>query len=270
MRSVLQWSQSARGCWSLILLFSLLYLLVYRSIESWSRERDAAIREKQEKIAELAALQNSPERQRTLRIHQLLDTLGESPRESVLRRRIRIDPGFEERMEEEFSLAGYQSFRENKIEHLAERARKLKLDLAAEASGGLPPHQVDEPHPQSQWARLSLSYHLVQTAIEAGIQSVERLEVAPAGTGEEDAELASCRMEMEMVCRSGQLWRLLYMLPMTSDEIRKSLEREDFPDHKPAIFVERILIRKNSDANPDQVRAWIRTVGFYLRPHADS
>jgi hypothetical protein len=37
------------------------------------------------------------------------------------------------------------------------------------------------------------------------------------------------------------------------------------PPEKPALFIDRLVIKKQSPDKPDEVRVWMRLVGFVLR-----
>ena len=273
MSVILQWSQSGRGCWFLLCLFSLLYLLVYRPVESRSRGLDAPILARQQKLESLREMERSPGRLRLRRIQEDLLAMEETAAHSPLLDRIGIDPEFEAPMADGFQLAVYDQERVSRIDALTDLARKRGIGIAEAVTEGFPDFDIDNHEPRRLWARLALAFHLIRTGIEADIDSFENLiEVQgpaelpslPERTSEtKDEPLRRCLLELELSTGSAALLRFLHMLPLTSEEIRETFGKEEFPPNKPALFVERILIRKNSPEKPSQVNAWIRIVGFY-------
>jgi hypothetical protein len=53
-------------------------------------------------------------------------------------------------------------------------------------------------------------------------------------------------------------------LPLRADELRAA-GLPEAPVDKPPLFVDRLIIRKQSPDKPDEVRVWLRVVGFVLR-----
>ena len=51
---------------------------------------------------------------------------------------------------------------------------------------------------------------------------------------------------------------------MRGEELRSTGLVEAPPD-KPALFIDRVVIKKQSPEKPDEVRVWMRLVGFVLR-----
>jgi hypothetical protein len=57
---------------------------------------------------------------------------------------------------------------------------------------------------------------------------------------------------------------LVKCLPLRADEIRAA-GLPEAPADKPALFVDRLIIQKQSPDKADEVHVWLRAVGFVLR-----
>ena len=57
---------------------------------------------------------------------------------------------------------------------------------------------------------------------------------------------------------------LLQCLPLRAEEIRAAGWLEA-PADKPVLFVDRLVVQKQSPAKPDEVHVWLRAIGFVLR-----
>src|ERR1035438_8460266 len=58
--------------------------------------------------------------------------------------------------------------------------------------------------------------------------------------------------------------KLIQSLPLRADEIRAA-GLPEAPADKPALFVDRLIVQKQSPDKPDEVHVWLRVVGFVLR-----
>jgi len=58
--------------------------------------------------------------------------------------------------------------------------------------------------------------------------------------------------------------KLIQSLPLRADEIRAAGLPEAASD-KPVLFIDRLIIAKQSPEKPDEVRVSLRTVGYVLR-----
>jgi hypothetical protein len=71
-------------------------------------------------------------------------------------------------------------------------------------------------------------------------------------------------LEIEFTASATNATRLLRCLPLRADEMRAAGLPEAPPD-KPVLFVDRLVVRKQSPDKPDEVRVSLRAVGFVLR-----
>ncbi len=71
-------------------------------------------------------------------------------------------------------------------------------------------------------------------------------------------------LQVEFTSSAVSAARLLQCLPLRADEIRAA-GLVEAPADKPALFIDRLILQKQSPDKPDEVHVWLRAVGFVLR-----
>jgi hypothetical protein len=118
------------------------------------------------------------------------------------------------------------------------------------------------------WAALSLTESLLRTALQCKVAAIQSLEVPPVLTNTPLASgterLAEIPLQVEFTASSASLAMLVQSLPLRADEIRAA-GLPEAPADKPALFIDRLIIQKQSPDKTDEVHVWLRAVGFVLR-----
>ncbi|MDW8309892.1 MAG: hypothetical protein RMK20_11020, partial [Verrucomicrobiales bacterium] len=81
------------------------------------------------------------------------------------------------------------------------------------------------------------------------------------------ATLAELPVQLELSGPAPNLARFLETLPQRGEELRAA-GQTNVPADKPALFIERLVLRKQTPERRDEVRATLRAVGFVLREAA--
>jgi hypothetical protein len=76
--------------------------------------------------------------------------------------------------------------------------------------------------------------------------------------------LAEIPLQVEFTASAASLAMLVQSLPLRADEIRAA-GLPEAPSEKPALFIDRLIIQKQSPDKTDEVHVWLRAVGFVLR-----
>ena len=76
--------------------------------------------------------------------------------------------------------------------------------------------------------------------------------------------LAEIPLQLEFVSTAGSLGRLLQSLPLRAEEIRAA-GLPEVSTNKPALYIDRLVVQKQSAEKTDEVHVWLRAVGFVLR-----
>ena len=118
------------------------------------------------------------------------------------------------------------------------------------------------------WAALSLVDSLLTTALQCGVSGIHSLEVPVALTNEPPASTPAAVIEIplqiELTASAASLLKLLQNLPLRADEMRATGLVEGLTNKAP-LFIERLIMKKQSPDKPDEVRVSLRAVGFVLR-----
>ena len=167
---------------------------------------------------------------------------------------------------EPFLLVEYQNEAGRRMDELARLAKQENVVLEPAVLAGFPEQSADMKEPALLWAELAFLDSLLTTAINAKVTTIHFMAAqmpltnAPSPTnGRSLAELpdadridraasptspGSCRP-----CRCGPTKSRPPGLPAA-------------PTNKPALFIDRLVLRKQSPDKPDEVRVSLRAVGF--------
>ena len=271
MRAIIRWSQSNRGCWAISCLILAYFLFVYRPLNARTKEKDSLLRQTWSRLETIHRKQQAPDRIDFNPISQSLKQLAPNMEgvKRALLSRIEIDGFYRDNSMELFQLVDYQNHRQEVIESLDKFAQARQSRIPPSVFEALPAHHSGLSDPDYLWVELTLTQHLLQSMIYAEVESISRLSVqrqsAPSANAGQLLPLIPVVSEVRFVCESGSLFRLLLMLPLRAEEIQKKLAI-DYPPNKPSLYVDQILIQKNSTERPARVAVWMKIVGFIPPP----
>lgn len=269
MRTIIRWAQSNRGCWAISCLILAYFLFVYRPLNARTKEKESQLRQTWNRIETIHRKKQAPDRSDFNHISQSLKRLAPNMKsvKQTLLSRIEIDSFYHDKSLEslEFQIVDYQSHRQEVIESLDKLAQTRQSQIPPSVFEGFPAHHSDLSHPNYLWIELLLTKHLLQSMICADVESISKLSVQRQRTPPIGANLPPPLIpvisEVQFVCDSGSLFRLLLMLPLRAEEIQKELNIA-YPANKPSLYVDQILIQKNSPEKPARVSVWMKIAGF--------
>ena len=270
MRTIIRWAQSNRGCWAISCLILAYFLFVYRPLNARTKEKESLLRQTWSRIETIHRKKQVPDRIDYNLISQSLKRLApnmESVKQTLLSR-IEIDSFYRDKdksLEFEFHLVDYENHRQEVIESLGKLAQIRQSQIPSSVFEGFPAYHSDLSHPNYLWFELALTQHLLQSMIYADVESISKLSVQRQRTPSADADrtppLIPVISEIQFACDSGSLFRLLVMLPLRAEEIQKELNIA-YPANKPSLYIDQILIQKNSPEKTSHVSVWMKIVGF--------
>jgi hypothetical protein len=167
-----------------------------------------------------------------------------------------------------FQLVDYENHRGNQQDDFRKLAAQSKITIAPSVFDGFPVHTADIRQPELLWAELALIENLLTTAIRCKVTSIDALSVPTAFTNSpppgEPWILAEIPARIELTAPASAVANLLRSLPRRADEM-KAAELPEALTQKPALFIDRLTLRKQSPEKPDEVQASLRVVGFVFR-----
>jgi hypothetical protein len=172
------------------------------------------------------------------------------------------------RMSEPFQLVEYQDERSKELDDLSALAKKHNTTVDPAVYAGFPDLTADVKQPALLWAALSLVDGLLRTAIQCDVAAIHNLETpigltnAPPTNGVD--RLVEIPLQAEFTTTVPNATKLIQSLPLRADEIRAVGLPEALPD-KPVLFIDRLVIAKQSPEKPDEVRVSLRAKGYVLR-----
>lgn len=169
-----------------------------------------------------------------------------------------------EQMSAPFQLFEYENARGREMEDLARLAKQNKVVLDPGVFAGFPEHTADVRQPELLWASLAMIDSLLRTAIHCQVTAIHSLQSpvvltnAPGSAGGRWAEIP---IQAEFSASSGTAIRFLHLLPLRPEEAA-SAGHAAISTNKPPLFIDRLVMRKQSPEKPDEVRVLVRATGF--------
>lgn len=179
-----------------------------------------------------------------------------------------LDAALRERMSAPFQLVDYENERGALQDALRRLAAKHKVTVAPAVFDGFPAHTTDVRQPALLWVQLAFVQELLTAAIQSQVAGIQALSVSSVLTNPPPPNgiraLTEIPLQLELVGEAAKVTRFLERLPLRAEEV----EAAGLPvttTNKPALFVERMVLRKQTPDKPEEIRASLRIVGFVFR-----
>jgi hypothetical protein len=182
--------------------------------------------------------------------------------------RLEVAPGLRARLNDPFQLVDFQNQRSKEMDDLDRVTKERQITVDPAVYAGFPEHTVDTREPSLLWAALTLSEDLLSTAVRCKVSAIHSLEVNLDLTNTPSSEAlrrwAQIPLQFEFTASGDNAMKVIQSLPLRADEIKAAGLPEAPPDKAP-LFIDRLIVRKESPEKLDEVRVWLQAVGFVLR-----
>ena len=248
------------------------YLFVFLPLGRRAESLDAPLQKAWQKLSASLDQTNAP----ALDFQQITNRLSETRQALVILEnakqqataRLQLAQPVRDRMSAPFQLVEYENERSKQLDELGNLAKQQQVAVAPAVFAGFPEHTADVKQPALLWAALALIDGLLRTAAQCKVAAIHSLEVplvftnAPPTNGTE--RLTEIPLQLEFTAPVASATRLLECLPLRAEEIRAA-GLPEAPADKPVLFVDRLIMKKQSPDKPDEVRVSLRVSGFVLR-----
>jgi hypothetical protein len=183
------------------------------------------------------------------------------------RSQLEFGPAVRARISAPFQLVEFENERSKTLEELAKRAGQQLLLLEPGVLAGFPEFTVEVKEPELLWPALSMTDGLMETALHCKIAAIHSLAVPMAVTNAPapgSTRLAEIPIELEFTGSASSAGKLIQSLPRRGEELRAA-GYTDLPADKPPLYIDRLIVKKQSPEKPDEVRVAVRLIGFVLR-----
>jgi hypothetical protein len=181
------------------------------------------------------------------------------------RDRVQLDEDLRAQLTQPFLLVEYQYEAGRRMDALVRLAKQENVTLEPAVLAGFPEQSAEMKEPALLWAELAFLDSLMTTAINAKVSTVHVISAQmplthalPMGNGRSLVELP---VQIELTGPIDRVGRFLQTLPLRGKEI-KAAGLPAAPTNKPALFIDRLILRKQTPAKLDEARVSLRAVGF--------
>jgi len=183
--------------------------------------------------------------------------------------RVELGPSVLEKVDSPFQLVEYQNERSLQMDTLTKLAKQKGVALEPAVLMGLPEHTADITQPELLWAALSVAEGLLTTALQCKVGAIHTLESPLTLTNTPSllngySSLAELPFRLELTGPFDSVAKFMHCLPLRGEEVRASGLPEASKE-KPPIFIERLVLMKQTPEKPDEVRLSLDVKGFVLR-----
>ncbi len=248
------------------------YLLVFQPLNKAAEDLDTPLKETWRKLAASLGRTNAT----VLDFNQINSQLEETRQSLAIladaeqKTAARLDPGaaLRARMSEPFRLVDYQNELSKQIDEMAQQAKLRQITIDPVVYEGFPQHRIEITEPNLLWGALRLTEDLVNTAVLCNVSAIHWLAVpvtfTNAPTSEPPSRWAEVPITFEFTSSSAAAARLLQSLPLRVDELKAAGLPESSPE-KGVLYIDRLLIKRQGPDKTDEVRVWLRAIGFVMR-----
>ena len=182
--------------------------------------------------------------------------------------RLQLGAAVRAKTQADFALVEYENERSKQLEELASLAKQAQVAIEPAVFANYPGHTADVRQPALLWAALSFTDGLLRTAVRCKVTVIHSLEAPPVLTNAPPTNsierLAEIPLHLEFTSSAANADKLLQCLPLHAVEVQAA-GLTDVPTDKPLLFIDRLVVQKQSADKLDEVHVWLRAVGFVLR-----
>ncbi len=251
---------------------ALYYVLVFLPLSQRSENLDEPLQRAWRRLAASLDQTNAT----TLNFQQITNQLEATGRALKLVRdaqreaaaRLELAPSLRAKLTAPFQLVDYEYERSLQMDQLARDAAKQHVAVDPGVFIGFPEHTADVQEPGLLWAALALTDDVLDMAVRCQVTALHSLEVplalTNAAASERPGHWSEIPVQVEFTAAASNALRLVQSLPLRADEIHAA-GLPEAPAGKLPVFIDRLIIKKESPEKLDQVRVGLRAVGFVWR-----
>lgn len=182
--------------------------------------------------------------------------------------RLELSAPIRAKMNAPFQNFDYQYERSRQMDELGKLAKQAQVTIDPAVLVGFPEHTADIRQEAFLWPALSFAEHLLVLAIQCKVTAIHSLEVPLTLTNEPpligSIPLTEIPIQVDITGSTASLLKFLENLPLRGDEVRARGLPEGRPEKTP-IFIDRLVLKKQSPEKADEVRLSLRAVGYVLK-----
>jgi hypothetical protein len=182
--------------------------------------------------------------------------------------RLELAPELRGKLSTAFQLVDFQYERSKQQDLLEKEAKTQQTVIDGNVFTAFPEHTADTREPSLLWAALAFADDLLNTAVRCKVAAIHSLDVPLPLTNtpspEDIGKWAEIPLEVEFTASTESALRVLRSLPLRAEEVTAP-DLPKPPPNKAPLFIDRLIIRKQTPEKTDEVRVWVRALGFVLR-----
>jgi hypothetical protein len=179
--------------------------------------------------------------------------------------RTEFEPEIRAKLKEPFLLIDFQNERQKRIEQVIALAKTQQVTLETATLAGFPEYNAEMTEPNLLWAELAIVHHLLTLAINSKVASVKSVSVLPIqsdrANGGTEAYWVEIPVRIELIAPMESAASFLLALPLLTDEV-KTAGLPDCRAGKPALFLDNLMLRKQTPEKPSEVNLDAVVCGF--------
>lgn len=187
---------------------------------------------------------------------------------NAITQRLNLDAPVREKLRQPFQLVDFQNERQLNQEELVRLAAEKQVTLAPGVLAGYPEYSADMKNPELLWGHLSVTHEALRLAARSQLTNLLALSVRPPRMLQTNEGGRALAYELPVTLQAAgsmeAVARFLTCLPVRAEEVRAP-GLPEMPASKPALFIERVLIRKEAPPYANRVRLEVRLSGIALK-----
>lgn len=253
------------------ILLAIYYVLFYQPVANKARDLNEPLDQAWKKLANSVGRTNATQLDFVLITNQLAETRQALITFDAARKdaagRLELGPVLRSRLDVPFELVEYQNERSGLIDALSRQAAKQKIVVEPAVLNGFPEHTADVREPSLLWVELAMVNDLLNSALQSHVKALHSVGVPLMATNvaaTDQAKWFQIPIEVEFTASATNAAAFLKSLPLRGDELKAAGLPVVNPEKLP-LFIDRIVLRKQSPDQVDDIRGWMRLYGFVPR-----
>ena len=182
--------------------------------------------------------------------------------------RLQLDQALNARLNALFVNDEYDNERNNRRNDLANLAKQAQVAIEPVVLTSYPEYTFEVKKSSYLWAALSFTDSLLRTAVGCKVTAIQALDVPPVLNNwppiNSTEHLVEIPLQLEFTGSATSAQKLLECLPLRGEEARAA-GLTNAPNNKPVLFIDRLVMQKQTPDKLDDVHVWLRAVGYVLR-----
>jgi hypothetical protein len=248
------------------------YLFVIVPLDNRADSLDAPLKTAWQKLAGSVGPSNALSIDFTTLTNQLAETqaasldLQKARREALAR--LEVPAELQAHLSSPFQLVDFESERSKQLDQIVAQAKAAKAVIDPAVLAGFPEHTAGLSAPALLWVQLAMVECLLKSSVQCRVDALHALTVPAPSTNNSTSlpglDIHQIRIDFEFTSAASNALNFVQSLPLRGEELKVAGSPVTLTNKLP-LFIERLVVKKQTPEKMDEVRVRLRLLGFVVQ-----